>query len=88
MPKNRELTELKNIGEKIAKRLNEVGIRSEKDLRSKGPVKAHEMIRKKYPNETLPVCYYLYSFEGALLDKHWDKIGEKRKVELRSKLID
>lgn len=83
MKRNRKLTELKNIGSKIAGRLNEVGIFSEQKLLFIGPVKAHQMIKKKYPNETLPVCYYLYAFEGALSDKHWDNIGEKRKQELK-----
>jgi hypothetical protein len=42
--------------------------------------------RGGFPAETLPVCYYLYSFEGALSDKHWDDIGEKRKRELKEKI--
>ena len=83
MVRNRSLTELKNIGKKIAARLNEAGIYSEEELRSIGPVEAHKMIRENHPDETLPVCYYLYSFEGALLDKHWDAIGEERKRELK-----
>jgi len=86
MKKNRELIELKNIGKKIASRLNEVGIFSEDELRNVGPVGAHKMIKEKYPAETLSVCYYLYSFEGALSDKHWDDIGEKRKRELSEKI--
>jgi len=83
---NRKLMELKNIGKKIAMRLNEVGIFSEDDLRIVGAVKAHNMIREKHPDETLPVCYYLYSFEGALNDIHWDDIGEKRKRELKAQI--
>lgn len=86
MGQNRKLTELKNIGTKIAARLNEIGIRSESDLRRTGPVKAHKWLRDKYPNETIPVCYYLYSFEGALTGKHWNDIGEKRKKELRQQV--
>lgn len=69
MSRNRDLTDLKNIGKKIAGRLNEVGIFSEDDLRRVGAVSAYSMIKEKHPNETLPVCYYLYSFEGALTDK-------------------
>ena len=84
MSQNRKLTELKNIGKKIAGRLNEVGLSSEDDLRMVGAVAAHQMIKLKYPNETLPVCYYLYSFEGALRDKHWNEIGEKRKQQLKA----
>ena len=86
MEQNRELTELKNIGQKIARRLNQVGIFSEQGLRRAGPVGAHKMIKAKFPGETLPVCYYLYSFEGALSDRHWNHIGQKRKQELKEEL--
>jgi len=86
MNQNRKLTELRNIGQKIAGRLNEVGIFSEEELRAVGSVKAHRMIKEIYSDETLPVCYYLYSFEGALCDKHWDDIGEHKKRELKAKI--
>ena len=86
MAKNRKLTDLKNIGKKIAGRLNQVGIFSEEDLRQAGAVGAHRMIKEKHPNETLPVCYYLYSFEGALSDKHWNEIGEHRKKQLKAQV--
>ena len=45
-------------------------------------IKHCNMLKEKYPAESLPVCYYLYSFEGALSDKHWDDIGDKRKRDL------
>lgn len=83
---NRQLTELKNIGKKIAARLNEVGIFSEEELRLTGAVRAHRLIKEKYPDETLPVCYYLYAFEGALVDKHWNELSEARKQELKSQI--
>lgn len=86
MSQTRRLTDLKNIGKKIAGRLNEVGVFSEDDLRLVGAVGAHRLIRERYPNETLPVCYYLYSFEGALTDKHWNEIGEERKEQLRAQI--
>jgi DNA transformation protein len=66
--------------------LNEVGIFSEGDLRQVGAVGAHCMIRDRHPQETLPVCYYLYSFEGALTDKHWNEISEQRKQQLRAQV--
>ncbi|WP_442906318.1 TfoX/Sxy family DNA transformation protein [Halomonas sp. GT] len=47
---------------------------------------AHQRIREMYPEERLPVCYYLYSFEGALTDTHWNKIGEHRKRQLRAQI--
>ena len=86
MSRNKSLTELKNIGNKIAGRLNEIGIFSEEDLRRVGAVGAHRMIREKYLDDTLPVCYYLYSFEGAITDKHWDEIGEQRKQQLKKQI--
>lgn len=86
MSRNRSLTDLKNIGKKIACRLNEIGVFSEDELRDVGAVGAHQMIKEKYPEETLPVCYYLYSFEGALIDKHWNEIGEQKKKQLKSQI--
>lgn len=83
MSRSRNLIDLKNIGKKIAGRLNEVGLFSEDDLRRVGAVGAHRMIRERYLDETLSVCYYLYSFEGALTDKHWNEIGEQRKQQLK-----
>ncbi len=85
-PRNRKLTDLRNIGNKIAARLNEVGISCEDELRQVGAVGAHRMIKEKHPNETFPVCYYLYSFEGALSDKHWDELSERRKQQLRAQV--
>ena len=86
MKHNKKLIELPNIGKKLAARLNEVGIFSEDELRTVGPAEAHRMIKEQYPNEVLPVCYYLYSFKGALQNKHWNEIGEDRKEELRNKI--
>ncbi len=86
MSSDRSLTELKNIGKKIASRLQEAGIHSEGELRAAGAVEAHRRIRALYPHETLPVCYYLYAFEGALADLHWDAIGDRRKQELKAQI--
>lgn len=80
------LTKLRNIGKKIAERLIAVGVCSESDLRRIGSVEAYRLIRAKFPQETIPVCYYLYSLEGALLGKHWDEIGEKKKQKLRAQV--
>jgi len=83
MAQSRSLKDLKNIGDKLAGRLNAVGIFSESDLRSLGAVAAYRKIKEQYPDENLSVCYYLYSFEGALRDEHWDHIGGERKQELK-----
>ncbi len=76
------LTGLKNIGPTIAKRLHEIGVYTIADLQHVGAAKAYLKIKENYPDKTIPVCYYLYSVEGALLGLHWDAIPEKRKMEL------
>ena len=81
-----DLIGLRNIGKKLAARLHEAGIQSENDLRAVGAVEAHRRIKALYPDETLPVCYYLYSFEGALTGQHWNEISESRKQSLRRQL--
>ncbi|MBL1275144.1 MAG: TfoX/Sxy family protein [Ectothiorhodospiraceae bacterium] len=83
MVTNRKLTDLKNIGTKIAGHLKKAGIFSEEELRFHGPVEAHKMIKNMHPKMCLPVCYYLYSFEGALNDKHWNEIGDEQKLKLK-----
>lgn len=72
----------KNIGPTIARRLNEIGVYTLAELHNMGPAKAYQAIKQQYPDKTLPVCYYLYSFEGALTDTHWNDIPEKRKQQL------
>jgi DNA transformation protein len=47
-----------------------------------GPVAAYKRICENYPNQTIPVCYYLYSLQGALMDLHWGELPEAIKEEL------
>ena len=74
---------LQNVGPTIAERLAAVGITTRADLERVGPADAFQRISKRYPNETISVCYYLYSLEGALRGLHRDPIGEARKGRLR-----
>lgn len=76
------LSSLKNIGPTIQKRLQEIGINSKNDLKRIGPVLAYQKIQSKNQGKTVPVCYYLYSLQGALDNKHWDKISQKKKQKL------
>ena len=78
----RPLSKLKNIGKTIEARLNEIGVFTEADLLQIGAAKAFKQIKENYPDKTIPICYYLYSFEGAILDLHWNDIPERRKKEL------
>ena len=78
--------QLKNIGPTIAHTLNEIGIRTAEDLRSVGAVAAYQRICALYPGKTVPMCYYLYSLEGALRGQHWDTLGPKIKENLISQV--
>ena len=76
----------KNIGSTILKRLNEIGVYSLADLAELTSVKAYRKICEQNPGKTFPVCYYLYSLEGALLDLHWDNLPEGLKKNLRKQV--
>lgn len=76
----------KNIGATIEKRLNEIGVFSLADLAQMTPVKAYQNICRQNPGKTFPVCYYLYSLQGALLDLHWDDLPTELKAELRKQV--
>jgi DNA transformation protein len=71
-----------NLGPTIVKTLNAVGVRTLDDIRRTGPARIYQKLEATFPNRTFPVCYYLYSLEGALTDTHWDDIPERRKREL------
>ena len=76
----------KNIGTTILKRLNEIGIYSLADLADMTPASAYKKICAQNPGKIFPVCYYLYSLEGALLDLHWDDLPEDLKKDLRKQV--
>ena len=82
---------LKNIGPTIAKTLALIGIKTRSDLERAGPVGAYLHLCASFPNKTWPVCYYLYSLEGALRDKHWDDLPQTLKdrllAEVRSRQL-
>jgi DNA transformation protein len=76
------LRDLMNIGPTIAARLEAVGIRTLGDLTRVGPAMAFQMVRDANPDVTMPVCYYLYSLQGAIEGKHWDEIDPDGKERL------
>jgi DNA transformation protein len=83
---NRKLTSLINIGKKIEQRLNKIEIFDENDLRKLGAVNAHKKLKESFPNDVLPLCYYLYAFEGALNNTQWDHLSKEKKEELKNAL--
>jgi len=80
---SKSLSELKNIGKTVASRLHGLGITNEVELKKLGAAKAYKWLSEKQPDKHLPVCYYLYSLEGAIQNRHWDDLSEKEKTQLR-----
>lgn len=73
---------LTNIGPTIAARLEAVGIRTVGDLNRVGVAHAYTLVKANNPGKTLPVCYYLYSLQGALDGVHWDAVPKRKKQQL------
>lgn len=73
---------LRNIGPTIADRLDTIGLNTVGDLKRIGPAKAFKLIKGAYPQVTIPVCYYLYSLQGALEGKHWNAFTGNTKIQL------
>ncbi len=67
-------------------RLNEIGIYSLADLDKLTSVNAYKKICQQNPDKIVPVCYYLYSLEGALLDVHWNELSNEFKKNLLDKV--
>ncbi|WP_455563531.1 TfoX/Sxy family protein [Akkermansia massiliensis] len=76
------------MGATIEKCLNEIDVFTLADLEKMTSVEAFKKIRGNYPDKTVPVCYYLYSLEGALLNLHWNDIPSELKEELKAKIKD
>lgn len=83
MMKGKPLDKLQNIGKTVASRLHEIGITADKELRELGAAKAYQWLSRNNEGKHLPVCYYLYSLEGAIQDKHWDALSDAEKKQLR-----
>lgn len=77
-----DLRQLRNIGRTIESRLLAVGITNCRQLKKTGAAQAFLLIQEAYPKLNLPVCYYLYSLQGALLNMHWDELPERTKRRL------
>ncbi len=82
---NRPVEELTNIGVTVANKLRHIGVHTQQDLKKMGAAKAYIRLSSIEPNKTLPVCYYLYSLEGAIKNKDWRTLTENTKKKLRSK---
>ena len=73
---------LKNIGPTIARRLAEVGVITVGDLKTVGVANTYKRVKAYNPTMTIPLCYYLYSLQGALEGVHWDDLSPEVKARL------
>lgn len=83
MEGNTPLPGLKNLGPTIVKRLNSIGIESREDLERVRPAEVYRRLRACYTGQTLAVCYYLYSLQGVLNDRHWDDYSDREKAKMK-----
>ena len=75
-----DLTKLPNIGEVLAIRLNEIGIKSYQDLARLGSIEA--VI--KIGDSDLSICYnMLYALEGAIQGIRWHGIPKEERQLLK-----
>lgn len=81
MMNKKRLDDLPNIGPTLLRKLNRIGVHSVNDLKKLGPAKAYAKLCR-FEEKRLPVCYYLYSLEGALRGVHWDHLSKERKDKL------
>lgn len=78
-----DLAKLPNLGSTVCRRLAEIGINDSRALERMGPANAY--IRMVHgAGRALPVCYYLYSLEGALRGEDWRCLSEQEKERLRN----
>lgn len=76
-----ELTELRNIGREMARKLTAVGIDSPEKLRRSGAKRAYIRLKLAYPN----VCLvHLYALEGAICDTEYNRLPQQVKEELKA----
>jgi DNA transformation protein and related proteins len=76
-----DLAALTNVGPTIERRLNAIGIYSREDLLRIGPAQAYLNMQAQ-ASGALPVCFYLYSLEGALINRHWNDLPAATKALL------
>lgn len=71
-----------NLGPTIVRRLAEAGIGDLVSLRRVGPAEAYRRMTAR-AGRRLPVCYYLYSLEGAVRGIDWRQLSAKDKARLQ-----
>lgn len=79
-----ELSNLKGLGPKSEKCLNEIGINTKEELERLGAVQA--FIKLKNECRIKPSLNFLYAMVGALENEHWANIAKSEKGRLLMEL--
>ena len=75
-----ELTNLRNIGTEMERKLKSIGIGTAEDLREIGSEGAFAKLKVRYPN----VCLvHLYTLEGAISDTDYNELPGEVKKKLK-----
>lgn len=77
----RSISQMRNLGPVMERRLAEIDIRSKDDLRAVGAVEAFRRLKLIDARMSLNA---LYAMEAALLDIDWRAIGSAQKKALKS----
>ena len=72
---------MRNLGPVTARRLAELGVADEADLRRIGPVAAYRRLKFADPRGTTIVA--LYALYGAVTDTPWTELSAEVKRQLR-----
>lgn len=76
-----EIANLRNLGTKTEKWLNEIGIYGRKDLERFGSVEIYRILKNRgYPAS----LNLVYAIEAALMGIDWRELPPKLKAELKS----
>lgn len=77
-----DIATLPNIGVKLATLLRKIDVYTKADLQKAGAARLYKKLQS-YSEKRLPVCYYLYSLEGAIRGIHWNDLSDRDKKTLR-----
>lgn len=75
-----ELTQLRNIGEEMQRKLHSIGVMTAEDLKQAGSKQTFHRLKAAYPS----VCLvHLYVLQGAIDGVDYAKLPERTKAELK-----
>jgi DNA transformation protein len=78
-----KLSDLKNIGPKTEKWLNEFEIYTLEDLENYSPVTLYQILRSNGYDVNM---IFVYALQGAIMDLHWNELPKDIRDQLKQEL--